>query len=166
MSRPSTKRQELIAALGMAGRELSAHTVMFHTAVAERLQLGLTDHKAFDFILRHGPVSAGQLADLTGLTTGAVTGMIDRLEQAGYVERMRDAEDRRKVLVRSSLSAARGRKCCELFDSLGSGVEHFTKTYSDRDLEVILDFMRRSVELLHRETLKLQPDEQKKIRAA
>jgi len=161
-----TRRQELIAALGMAGRELSAHTVMFHTAVAERLQLGLTDHKAFDFILRHGPVSAGQLAAITGLTTGAVTGVIDRLEQTGYVERVRDGTDRRKVLVRSSLTAARERKCCELFDSLGSGVARVAGTYSDRELEVILDFMRRSVALLHQETVKLQPDEQKKIHAA
>jgi len=161
-----TRRQELIAALGMAGRELSAHTVMFHTAVAERLQLGLTDHKAFDFILRHGPVSAGQLAAITGLTTGAVTGMIDRLEETGYVERVRDDKDRRKVLVCSSLSATRERKCCELFDSLGTGVARVAETYSDRELEVILDFMRRSVALLHAETVKLQPDEQKKIRAA
>ena len=161
-----TRRQELIAALGMAGRELSAHTVMFHTAVAERLQLGLTDHKAFDFILRHGPVSAGQLAAITGLTTGAVTGMIDRLEETGYVERVRDDKDRRKVLVCSSLSATRERKYCELFDSLGTGVARVAETYSDRELEVILDFMRRSVALLHAETVKLQPDEQKKIRAA
>jgi DNA-binding MarR family transcriptional regulator len=165
MSRQA-KRQELIAALGMAGRELSAHTVMFHAAVAERMQLGLTDHKAFDFILRHGPVTAGQLAEITGLTTGAVTGVIDRLEQTGYVERVRDSEDRRKVLVRSSLSAARQRKCCELFDSLGTGVARVAETYSERELEVILDFMRRSVALLHAETVKLLPDEQKKIRAA
>ena len=167
MSRPGPKkRHELIAALGMAGRELSAHTVMFHAAVAERMQLGLTDHKAFDFILRHGPVSAGELAEITGLTTGAVTGMIDRLEGTGYVERVRDEKDRRKVLVCSSLSAARERKCCELFDSLGAGVAKVAGTYTDRDLAVILDFMRRSIDLLRQETLKLQPDEQKKIRAA
>lgn len=157
MSRPAArKRQELIAALGMAGRELSAHTVMFHAAVAERLQLSVTDHKAFDFILRHGPVSAGQLAEITGLTTGAVTGVIDRLEQAGYVERVRDEADRRKVLVRSSLTAARERRCCELFDSLGEGVGEVAATYSDRDLEVILDFLRRTVELLRAETLRMR----------
>jgi DNA-binding MarR family transcriptional regulator len=156
MSRARSKRSELVDQLGLAGRELSAHTVMFHTAVAERMRLGLTDHKAFDFILRHGPVSAGQLAQITGLTTGAVTGMIDRLEKAGYVERVRDAQDRRKVLVRSSLTAPRERRCCELFDSLGAGVGKVAATYSDRELSVILDFMRRSVALLHAETLKLR----------
>src|SRR5258706_11254106 len=123
MSGPRWKRWELIAALGMAGRELSAHTVMFHTAVAERLRLGLTDHKAFDFILRHGPVTAGQLAEITGLTTGAVTGVIDRLEKTGYVERGRHSADRRKGLVRPALTPAPERPCCPLFDSPGKSVD-------------------------------------------
>ncbi len=151
MSRTRSKRSELIAALGMAGRELSAHTVMFHTAVAERVRLGLTDHKAFDFILR----SAGQLAQITGLTTGAVTGVIDRLEKSGYVERVHDAADRRKVLVRPALTPARERQCCQLFDSLGKSVDKVSATYTDRELSVILDFMRRSVAMMHAETTKL-----------
>src|SRR5258706_14099659 len=99
MSRPRSKRSELIAALGMAGRELSAHTVMFHTAVAERLRLGLTDHKAFDFILRHGPVTAGQLAEITGLTTGAVSGVVRRRGETGYVEAGRETADPRNASV-------------------------------------------------------------------
>jgi len=139
----------------MAGRELSAHTVMFHTAVAERLRLGLTDHKAFDFILRQGAVTAGQLAEITGLTSGAITGVIDRLEKTGYVERVRDAADRRKVLVRPALSPARERQCCQLFDSLGKSVDKVASGYSERELSVILDFMRRSVEVMHAETQKL-----------
>src|SRR5258706_13137370 len=113
MSGPRWKRWELIAALGMAGRELSAHTVMFHTAVAERLRLGLTDHKAFDFILRHGPVTAGQLAEITGLTTGAVTGVIDRLEKTGYGERVGDSADRGKGAGGPRLPPARGAPCCQ-----------------------------------------------------
>jgi DNA-binding MarR family transcriptional regulator len=161
MSRSRSKRSELVAALGMAGRELSAHTVMFHTAVAERLRLGLTDHKAFDFILRHGPVTAGQLAEITGLTTGAVTGVIDRLEKTGYVERVRDAADRRKVLVHPALTPARERQCCQLFDSLGKSVDKVSAHYSDRELSVILDFMRRSVEMMHAETMKLTGEEEK-----
>ena len=161
MSRTRSKRSELIAALGMAGRELSAHTVMFHTAVAERMRLGLTDHKAFDFILREGPVSAGQLAEITGLTTGAVTGVIDRLEKTGYVERVRDAADRRKVLVRPALTPARERQCCQLFDSLGRSVDKVAAGYSDRELSVILDFMRHSAEMMHAETMKLSGEEEK-----
>lgn len=161
MSSTRSKRSELIAALGMAGRELSAHTVMFHTAVAERLRLGLTDHKAFDFILRQGPVTAGQLAEITGLTSGAVTGVIDRLEKTGYVERVRDAADRRKVLVRPALTPARERQCCQLFDSLGKSVDKVAASYSDRELTVILDFMRRSVEIMHAETMKLSGVQEK-----
>jgi DNA-binding MarR family transcriptional regulator len=155
MSSRRSKRSELITALGMAGRELSAHTVMFHTAVADRMGLGPTDHKAFDFILRHGAVSAGELAEITGLTTGAVTGVIDRLEKTGYVERVRDAKDRRKVLVRPALTPARERQCCQLFDSLGESVGSVAASYSERELKVILDFLERSAEVLHAETVKL-----------
>ncbi len=156
MSSVKAKRADLIQAVGTAGRALSAHTVMFHSAVAHKLGLGPTDHKAFDFILRHGPVTAGELAGITGVTTGAVTGMIDRLEEAGYVERVRDAGDRRKVLVRCSLTAARERKCCELFDSLGEGMGRVAGGYSERELAVILDFLEKSAALLHAETLKLR----------
>lgn len=160
MSSPKAKRAELVQAVGVAGRDLSAHTVMFHAAVAQKLGLGPTDHKAFDFILRHGPVTAGQLAEITGVTTGAVTGMIDRLEKAGYVERVRDAQDRRKVLVRSSLTAARERRCCELFDSLGEGMGRVAGGYSERELAVILDFLEKSATLLHAETLKLRGEKE------
>src|SRR4030081_3605831 len=145
----------------MAGRELSAHTVMFHTAVAERMRLGVTDHKAFDFILRQGPVTAGQLAEITGLTTGAVTGVIDRLEKTGYVERVRDAADRRKVLVRPALAPARERQCCQLFDSLSKSFDKVAAGYSDRELSVILDFMRHSVEMMQAETAKLAGEKEK-----
>lgn len=160
MSSIRAKRAQLVQAVGTAGRDLSAHTVMFHSAVAHKLGLGPTDHKAFDFILRHGPVTAGQLAEITGVTTGAVTGMIDRLEKAGYVERVRGAQDRRKVLVRSSLGAARERKCCKLFDSLGEGVCKVARTYSERELAVILDFLEKSAALLHAETRKLRGEKQ------
>ena len=81
-------------------REQSALTVMFHTKVAERMGLSATDEKCIDLAMRaEGPLTAGRLAELSGLSTGAVTGVIDRLERAGFVRRVRDPHDRRKVLV-------------------------------------------------------------------
>lgn len=81
-------------------RETSALTVLFHSRVAERMGLSPTDEKCLDFALRaDGPITAGRIAELSGLSTGAVTGVIDRLERAGYVRRVRDPHDRRKVLV-------------------------------------------------------------------
>jgi DNA-binding MarR family transcriptional regulator len=81
-------------------RESSALTVLFHSRVAEQMGLSPTDEKCLDLAMRaDGPITAGRIAELSGLSTGAVTGVIDRLERAGYVRRVRDPHDRRKVLV-------------------------------------------------------------------
>lgn len=81
-------------------RETSALTVLFHSRVAELMGLSPTDEKCLDMAMRaEGPITAGRIAELSGLSTGAVTGVIDRLERAGYVRRVRDPHDRRKVLV-------------------------------------------------------------------
>src|SRR5438309_10315862 len=93
----SRERLERLAALG---RELSGVTLMLHSRLAEQLGLSATDHKCLELAMRaEGPLTAGRLAELSGLSTGAVTGVIDRLERAGYVSRARDPNDRRKVLV-------------------------------------------------------------------
>ncbi len=82
------------------GRQGSTFTVLRHARIAERMGLSGTDHKTFDLVIRSGgPLTAGRVAELTGLSTGAVTGVIDRLEKVGLVRRVRDPEDRRKVLV-------------------------------------------------------------------
>ncbi|MEI0739782.1 MarR family transcriptional regulator [Paenibacillus sp. JTLBN-2024] len=80
-------------------RQNSARAVMLHQLISEKLGLNATDHKCLDFLNRTGPVTAGQLAELTGLTTGAVTNVIDRLEQAGYV--VRDKDPKRSAARRS-----------------------------------------------------------------
>src|SRR5687768_10615436 len=84
------------------GREESARSVMFLQAVAGRLGLSAIELKCLDLALRAGPepLTAGRLATLTGLTTGAVTGVVDRLEEGGFVRRERDPDDRRRVIVR------------------------------------------------------------------
>ncbi len=73
----------MIQAINDKLRETSTETIMFHQAVADVLGLHITDHKCLDIIYRYGAMPAGRLAELTGLTTGAVTGIIDRLEKSG-----------------------------------------------------------------------------------
>src|SRR5690242_15465290 len=80
-----------------AVRANQSATDMFDEAVAQFLGINRTDGRCLDVIDRRGRVSAGQLANESGLTTGAVTVVIDRLERAGYVRRIRDELDRRKV---------------------------------------------------------------------
>jgi DNA-binding MarR family transcriptional regulator len=72
---------------------------MFSQVVADKVGLHSTDNECLDFLILNGPSTAGQLAKYTGLTTGAVTAMVDRLIKAGYVRRQHSEEDRRKVVV-------------------------------------------------------------------
>ncbi|GAA2673234.1 MULTISPECIES: MarR family winged helix-turn-helix transcriptional regulator [Actinosynnema] len=84
-------------------RETGALTALLHGRAAERMGLSTTDEKCLGLALAtDAPVTAGRIAELSGLSTGAVTGVIDRLERAGYVRRVRDPHDRRKVLVEVS----------------------------------------------------------------
>src|SRR5215475_15194752 len=100
MSTKSKRRRELEAALNAAMRDVSGQGVLYSQAVAERLGINSTDLECLDHILR-GPVTAGRLAELTGLTTGAITGVIDRLERIGLARRESDPDDRRKTVVRA-----------------------------------------------------------------
>jgi DNA-binding MarR family transcriptional regulator len=82
-------------------RRLSAYTVLFNEAVADRLGITLTELKCSSLLDLHGAMTAGALAELTGLTTGAITGVIDRLEKAKLARRRADPHDRRRVIVES-----------------------------------------------------------------
>jgi DNA-binding MarR family transcriptional regulator len=144
----------LLEQLILTGRRLSAATVMFHQTVAARLGLNPTDHKCADFLLTRGPMTAGELATATGLTTGAITGVIDRLEAAGYVRRDDDPRDRRRVVVRAVPAAIQ--EIGTLFADLAASTAALSERYSDAELAVILDFMDRSREALHEATVKLR----------
>src|SRR5262249_45506440 len=89
---------EELERFGWLRRATRLVSVMFHAGVAEQLGLPAPDNKCLALAARGGqPMTAGRIAELSGLSTGAVTGVIDRLERAGYVRRVRDPHDRRKV---------------------------------------------------------------------
>jgi DNA-binding MarR family transcriptional regulator len=92
-------RASAIADLMRAGRETSRLSMVFRYAVAERLGLTVSDLECLDHLADVGSATAGQVAERTNLTTGAVTSMLRRLQQAGYVTAERDPADRRRVVV-------------------------------------------------------------------
>jgi DNA-binding MarR family transcriptional regulator len=92
-------RASAIADLMRAGRETSRLSTVFRYAIADRLGLTVSDLECLDFLADAGSATAGQIADRTSLTTGAVTSMVRRLQQAGYVTAERDPADRRRVIV-------------------------------------------------------------------
>jgi len=135
-------RKELIAALHVALRDTSGLGVLFSHAMAERAGINSTDLECLDVILLRGPLTAGALAEATGLTTGAITGVIDRLERAGYARRERDAVDRRKVMVRAL--PAIEEKLMPLARPMERATTAVLQSYGDDELALLLGFLTRA----------------------
>lgn len=148
-------RGPLVERVNRLGRDMSTATLLFHQAVADRLGLNLTDHKCLGFVQEQGPMTAGQLAAATGLTTGAITGVVDRLERAGYVRRAHDPNDRRRVIIQL-IPAKAERDIMPIFEPLGRAVTALAQSYSERDREVVADFMTRSIALMHEQTARVR----------
>jgi DNA-binding MarR family transcriptional regulator len=147
MSRPTRSRSELIEAIEHQARIGSTQTVLFHTAVAERLGLNPSDHKVADILsLEEGPVTPGRLAELTGLTTGAITGVLDRLASAGFVAREPDPADRRRIILR--LLPERVPEVAAIFESIGARLRQLCSEYTTEELSLVLAFMEKSSELV------------------
>ncbi len=149
-------KNELARGILERGREMGTAAIMFHQAVADRLGLNTTDHKCLELVHRAGGATAGDLADWTGLTTGAVTGIIDRLEKAGFVRREEHPTDRRKVVVR--VVPERLPEVGRLFTSLAEGMTALCARYTEAELRVIMDHMTRSAELFRHETRRLRAE--------
>jgi DNA-binding MarR family transcriptional regulator len=152
----SRKRDALIIRVGMElGRELSTTSIFFHQAIAGKLGLNVTDTRCFELMSRYseGPLTAGDLSRATGLTTGAVTGILDRLERAGLVERYRNAIDRRKVFVRPRLEALQ--RVGRLYEGLATASLKHASRYPTKELELIKDYLEGSLQVLRDQSAKL-----------
>ena len=149
------ERERLLAALGTEMQKLVAKVVLFNQAVADRLGMNSTDLQCLNMLLEAGPVAAGRLAEESGLTTGAVTGVIDRLERAGYVWRERDPNDKRRVIVHPVPDRARG-EIAPIYASIGQSFAEMCSRYDEGELALILDFVTRSHSLNREETARLR----------
>ena len=139
LSRPKAKAA-LLQELEEAMRRSSAQGVLFGQTVANAIGISGSDLDCLDFVNLEGRVTAGRLAEVTGLTTGAITGVVDRLEKAGLVRRERDETDRRKVfIVVVPENAARiGR----FYVPMQKAMHKLWSTYSDAELQLLLRFAR------------------------
>jgi DNA-binding MarR family transcriptional regulator len=153
---PAPGRARLLEALEVEQRRASAQGVLHGQAVAGRLGINHSDLETLDLLRWAGAVTAGRLAELTGLTTGAVTRMIDRLERDGYVRREPDPADRRRVIVRLAPDATQ--RIGPLYAPLQRAMQGLYDHFSDAQLGVLLDFSRRSYEVLQAETARLRVD--------
>lgn len=142
---PGESRQELISQAGMEARLHQNAYDRFEDTVAEYFGVNRTAMRCMEVLDRAGQLTAGEIATQTGLTSGAVTAMLDRLERAGYVRRLRDTSDRRRVLV--DLTGKARQTTAEVYGPLVSVMAELER-YTDAELVLIRDFLRLGSQML------------------
>jgi DNA-binding MarR family transcriptional regulator len=143
-ARPSVRsatEAELLTALETEIRQMTALAVLFSHGAAERLGMNSTDLETLDILVLNGRVTAGRLAELSGLTTGAVTRLVDRLEEAGMVRREPDPRDRRRVYIALCEEEA-ARRVGDTFAAMQRAMLALWATFSAGELETVLRFLR------------------------
>lgn len=155
MSSPFSERETRTRQLAAELRRMAGETVLYHQAIAERVGLAATDLRCLELLAGAGALTAGRLAEFTGLSTSTITAAIDRLERAGYARRARDPRDRRKVLVEPVLEAAE-RDLLPLFAGMGQAMDALCAEYDDAELALITEFARRCVDLTRVELERLR----------
>jgi len=150
----SETRADLIRDIGLEVRLSQNLTDAIDQSVCAILGINRTDARCIDIIERHGRVTAGDLAAESGLTTGAVTALLDRLERAGTVRRLRDPGDRRRVLVELTPDAQRTSN--ELYGPMADAAASLLSRYSREELLLIRDFLRRGREMSTEQLARIQ----------
>ncbi|MFB9391728.1 MarR family winged helix-turn-helix transcriptional regulator [Streptomyces coeruleoprunus] len=140
-----SSREELLAGLAEAGRAHSNAAVMYHAAISARVGLTAVEEKTLDLLQRSGPLSAGELRELTGLAPASVTGLVDRLERKGFARRVKDPGDGRRVNV--EVAPGVEDRFTPLFAAFADRLAGLYADYSDAELSVILDFLHRSARI-------------------
>ena len=141
------ERGQLAAAFGAAIRRTGSLMQLMGQAAADRIGINATDLNCLNILSFSGQMTAGQLAKATGLSTASITGVIDRLEQAGYVRRERDTNDRRRVVVRLVLDRAIS-DIASVFLPMVHAWQEMVERYSDDELRLIVEFYGQMEEVL------------------
>jgi len=136
------------------GKQISDATILMHEAIARKAGLTVTDRKYLALILEKGALTAGELSNLTGLTTGAITGLIDRLEKKKLVKREFDKTDRRKVFIVPNID-----KASKLFANsrldLPTQLENLLSKFTTKEIEAIEKYLTSTIEIMNRITDRL-----------
>ncbi len=152
MSRES--REELFTSLGLEVRAQQNATELIDDAGCRLMGVNRTDGRCLDIIDQHGRITAGELAREAMLTTGAVTAVLDRLEVAGHVRRVRDDEDRRRIYVEVTPETLT--RMHELYAPLAIGSRERMESYTNEQLAFLRDFVRMGKELTQEHAQRLQ----------
>ena len=150
-----SKRKLADEIVGRLARRHSTAVVLFHHAVAERLGLGPTDHKCLDLLRERGAMAGSDLCAITGLTSGAITGVVARLERAGYLRREPDPRDGRKQILRLALERS---PIQDVIDPLRKDVAALLENFDAHQLAAIAEFLARTTDLIYRHAALLRSE--------
>lgn len=144
----------LVAELISEVRAFQRATHRMDEAARRQLGVNASDLRCLDVLQLREPMTAGALADETALTTGAITTLLDRLEQAGYVRRARDTGDRRRVLV--ELTPFAHERIGELYGPIGVEGRSWFSRYTADEVQVVVDFLRQGKEMNDRHAARVE----------
>ncbi|MBU8868084.1 MarR family transcriptional regulator [Paenarthrobacter aromaticivorans] len=147
------QREALLEAVYASGRELSTAAIMFHTALSELRGLSATEGKAIDILLRHGPMTAGEFGEHSGLAPASVTGLMQRLESKGVARRSKHGEDKRKVLI--ELVGDQVAAAAPYFTDFMGGMAALLEGYSDDELRIIADYSSKAARVQQEAAVRL-----------
>ena len=142
MSFKSTAQRRLANRVKDALRDASLQLALLNHQVGARLKMRDVDFDCLNLLNQHGPVGPGALAKLAGLHPATMTGVLDRLERAGWATRDRDPGDRRAVVVRAA--PGRGREIFQLYAGMNGSMDEICADYTVEQLEIIEEFLRRT----------------------
>jgi predicted transcriptional regulator len=142
---------EFVAAIRKTGSLMQ----LMNQAAADRVGLNATDLNCLNILSFSGQLTAGELAKATGLTTASITGVIDRLEEAGFVERQRDAADRRRVVIHLNFAKA-VRTVGPVFAPMLADWRRVAAHYDDDQLRLIVEFYGRMEQIIQEHLARLR----------
>jgi DNA-binding MarR family transcriptional regulator len=146
-SRSINIRSEIIENLDWRLRALATSTVLAATTIARKAGMGPNEFKCAEILVRDGSLSAGELAEKAGLTTGAITGIVDRLEKAGWAKRVPDPNDRRRVIIQPGPQDTE--VMVGLYDARMKSFNELVEKYSDSELQLITEFVDQLIRINH-----------------
>jgi len=145
---------EIIKKIRKLTQQYAYTSLQMHEAVARKAGLSGTDHKYLGFLMEKGEMTAGELSALTGLTTGAITGLIDRFEKKKFVKRQFAASDRRKVIIKPNTDNIMA-VFAPLYKEFRSKSEKLTATFSNNEIKIIESYFSKAIEIMNETTNKL-----------
>lgn len=154
------RNKEDLINLRKLSQQYAYTSIQMHESIGRKVGLNGTDHKYLGFLIQKGQVTAGELAVLTGLTTGSVTGLIDRFENKKLVERQRDKTDRRKIIIVPNIEKITN-LITPFYKDFQNNTDELFSSFSDNELNVLKKYFHKSLEIMNKEIEKVNENNKK-----